>query len=550
MAIRNFASVSGSIRECEPIPQDKEALRQTLRNHLKEIFPHLNIMAQDYLVGVANFNTLAYDTNRQKFVIVEYIRGENGLASRVIEYDDELKKSVHQNAILELYMNRRGKGEALTNWPGAYVIAMSDHFSDRDKELAPKGKFSLPTELHTVTIHRAHIMEIESIDNVHTEKTSAPPSKTKARRTKRGRPAKNTMEFFLSKRDKKVREIGLALAADLEKMHLKPNFIESNQYAYFTLDSMKVCGIKVLRDKLRIIYAVTENADLDKSEFVYNIKRDQLGGYASDIKTNADMSRALHIVKDICGIKKAPKSPNANENYDLKHTFFIKGKQFQAKASIDALRQIIDYMAETDPQFIQRLPESKKSFISQKKFARHYKIKAAPGWYLDVNLSVAKIKKVAGLIRKASSPQIRDTMSGDIFGGRGETTESKEQKPNASNVEFKFRIEGLEFQADSAIGAVKKIITYLARVDLQFLKRIESLHHGKTRKYIARDKNALYPGRPDLQKFSFEIPTAPGWYLGTNYNVIILKKIAALSKEAAEPKIRDTMVGKNMFSYA
>lgn len=140
MPIRNYVSVSGSIKECEAIPQDREEIRQFLRDHLKDIFPQLNVITHDYQVGAADFDTLAYDTNREKFVIVEYMRSENGLASRVIEYDDELKKKKHQNATLKLYADRFVKNRVPIQWPGVYVVAISDHFSDRDKELAPKKK--------------------------------------------------------------------------------------------------------------------------------------------------------------------------------------------------------------------------------------------------------------------------------------------------------------------------------------------------------------------------------------------------------------------------
>ena len=117
------------------------------------------------------------------------------------------------------------------------------------------------------------------------------------------------------------------------------------------------------------------------------------------------------------------------------------------------------------------------------------------------------------------------------------------QKIITSDIKFEFRIDGQKFQEKSAIGAVKKIIEYLAGSDNQFLKRVEGMKHGRTRRYIAQNKSMLYPGKPDLYKYSVEISTAPGWYLGTNYNEVSLKKIAAVAKEAADTKIRDTMTG-------
>lgn len=457
MAIRNFASVSGSIKECEAIPQDKEALRQILRGRLKDIFPSLNLIAHDYRVGAADFNTLAYDSHREKFVIVEYMRSENGLASRVIEYDDELKKREHQNTALKLYANKFDKNKAPTQWPGAYVIAISDHFSDRDKELAPRRKFNLPTELHTVTIYRTCMMKIESIDNVHDEKTNTILPKPATKPARRGRPAKGTIRYVLSKCNKTLRDLGLALNDELTRMQLTRNIPSSNQYATFALDSRRVCAIRVLKNKIRLIYSTTKNTRIKESDFVYSTN-DWLGRYASDITSRADINKAVQIVKNICNNEKMSESPKVS-----------KADGFQMR---DAARS------------------------------------------------------------GATSTQSR----------KSKTKESN-QKPATSSAEFEFSINGQKFRENSAIGAVKKIVEHLASNDDQFLKRIEGMKHGKTRKYITRDKNMLYPGRPDLSHYSFKIPPAPGWYLGTNYSVSSLKKIAALVKEAADPKIRDTMTG-------
>ena len=460
MAIRTFASVSGGMQECEAIPQDKEVLRQTLRSQIKDIFPWLDLISHDYRVGVADFNTLAYDANREKFVIVEYMRSENGLASRVIEYDDELKKKKHQGTTLKLYADKFDTNKASARWPGAYVIAISDHFSDRDKELARKGKFSLPTELHIVSTHRTYMMEIESIDDVHEEKSDTILSKPETRPVRLGRPAKGTMRFFLSGRSKEVRSLGLALDAELTKMKLTPNIPNSNQYARFTLGSRRICVIKALKDRIRLIYSIPKDTSIKESDFVYSIKNSRQGRYASDIMTSADINRALQIVKDICNDKKILESPK---------------------------------------------------------------------------------------VSKTDGPQIHDTVHNGASKIPAQKQKSKtkkrNQKPTTTNPEFEFSINGRKFQENSAIGTVKKIVEYLAGHDDQFLERIEDMKHSKTRRYIARDKNMLYPKAPHLIRYSFEIPTAPGWYLGTNYSKLHLKKIAALVKEAADPKIRDTMTG-------
>ncbi len=56
----------------------------------------------------------------------------------------------------------------------------------------------------------------------------------------------------------------------------------------------------------------------------------------------------------------------------------------------------------------------------------------------------------------------------------------------------------------------------LANHDPSFPQRFaeDAANSGRTRKHIARTREALYPGRPDLSKHSDEF--APGWFIGTN----------------------------------
>ena len=274
---------------------------------------------------------------------------------------------------------------------------------------------------------------------------------------KRGRPRRGTPKFFFSKRDKKIKNRGLALIEKLEKMQLKYDIPKSHQYMNFKLNSKKVCVLRALKDRLKITYESKDPPMVD-SKFVYRTNDNK---YASDIKTDVDVNKVVSILKNICKTK------------------------------------ILE------PQ-------------------------------------------VSGVI-SVTEPSTRDISSNNASG----TSKSKEQKHGKkSNIKLEFHIEGMKFQPDSAIEAIRKIIAYLSRVDKHFLEKFEKMEHGKKRKYVSKDRNSLYPDRPDLYKHIYEIPTAKGWYLGTNYNTDTLLKIAALAKAATEPKIRNTMTGSIFDLYS
>ena len=81
-----------------------------------------------------------------------------------------------------------------------------------------------------------------------------------------------------------------------------------------------------------------------------------------------------------------------------------------------------------------------------------------------------------------------------------------------------------------------KIFQFLAEEDRSFLERFAARKHGKKRRYLAKDKRELYPGRPDLgEQHSVEV--TPGWWLGTNYSRRNIQDIINLAIEVAGPQI-------------
>lgn len=105
---------------------------------------------------------------------------------------------------------------------------------------------------------------------------------------------------------------------------------------------------------------------------------------------------------------------------------------------------------------------------------------------------------------------------------------------------FSFSFEGKSYQARSAREVMEKVFKLLASADPQFLDRFAARKHGRKRRYIARDKSELYPGRPDLaQDCSLEI--APGWWMGTNYSRSNIQQILDLALEVADPRYRSSL---------
>jgi predicted type IV restriction endonuclease len=121
------------------------------------------------------------------------------------------------------------------------------------------------------------------------------------------------------------------------------------------------------------------------------------------------------------------------------------------------------------------------------------------------------------------------------------STSKKSQTRKVENYTLIFKDQ--EFSAGSARGVMTTLFELLAKEDDTFLERFASRKHGRKRRYIAKDKYDLYPGRRDLaEKNSVEVVS--GWWLGTNYSRKNIQDIIDLAFEVIEPELRSRVKAK------
>ena len=69
--------------------------------------------------------------------------------------------------------------------------------------------------------------------------------------------------------------------------------------------------------------------------------------------------------------------------------------------------------------------------------------------------------------------------------------------------------------------------------DQTFINRFASLpRHGRTRRYVARERTDLYPGRPDLaEEYSHQLKS--GYWVGINISKKQVERIVTMACEVA-----------------
>ena len=144
------------------------------------------------------------------------------------------------------------------------------------------------------------------------------------------------------------------------------------------------------------------------------------------------------------------------------------------------------------------------------------------------------------LEKQLTSPQSSNSVTTPSI----QKSDSKIKLKNQSHVEqstqslksidkYSLTYKGKVYSAKSAREVMTTLFQVLAEEDKNFLERFASRKHGKKRRYLAKNKFDLYPGRPDLaENNSFEV--SPGWWLGTNYSRRNIQDIIDMALEVAD----------------
>lgn len=96
-----------------------------------------------------------------------------------------------------------------------------------------------------------------------------------------------------------------------------------------------------------------------------------------------------------------------------------------------------------------------------------------------------------------------------------------------------FVFNGQRYPARNARDVLVSVFETLSQRDATFFERFAALpKHGRTRRYLARSPDELYPGRPDLSH-EHSTQLSSGWWLGTNVSRAQIERIIKMACEVA-----------------
>lgn len=105
-----------------------------------------------------------------------------------------------------------------------------------------------------------------------------------------------------------------------------------------------------------------------------------------------------------------------------------------------------------------------------------------------------------------------------------------------------FTLEGRFFACRNGREVLVGVFEALAQRDPSFLERFAARpKHGRTRRYLARSPDELYPGRPDLAR-EHSAKLKSGWFVGTNVSRAQIERIVEMACEVAHIRLGRELV--------
>jgi hypothetical protein len=107
--------------------------------------------------------------------------------------------------------------------------------------------------------------------------------------------------------------------------------------------------------------------------------------------------------------------------------------------------------------------------------------------------------------------------------------EAVSPKTIAPSAAIGFVLDGQHHPARNACDVLVNVLETLTKRDTSFPERFASLpKHGRTRRYLARKPDDLYPGRPDLVR-DHSKQLSSGWWLSTNHSRVTIGGIIEMA---------------------
>lgn len=311
-----FRNDKGVLRRLNEGKFDKEKTLQTLvEQNLEKVFDGLSLLTTEFQLGDFRLDSVAYDSNKNCFVIIEYKNVKN---KQVLDQGATYYRLLmeQQSSFALLYNNIKNKQRKPEdfNWDEPYVVFISPEFTKYQVGASGMG---LPIELWRLFQYDDEVMVLQKIKDTLKKSVKLGSAIAKVQSQGYIRLDEYDEEDYLSGKygtsgsSEKTKELYIDIKHTLMTKFEDLNVRQKKVYVGFYLQSNNeyICTIDVGKSKIKLTYSVSSDKNiLHESEFirdVTNIGKFGVGHYQSEIKNRADFEKVLPYIQAVYDHKRS-----------------------------------------------------------------------------------------------------------------------------------------------------------------------------------------------------------------------------------------------------
>lgn len=287
-----------------------------MERNIGAVFPGMDLVASKKKVDDLVPDTVAFDTERNSFVILEYKNAEN---KGLVEQGDAYYKLMldNQKKFVDMYEDAKGKvlGKDDVNWDEARVILVSPSFNKYQLRAGPM--YYPRVEMRKISlcgmpIPGYRLVALELVNGVDAqpggEGKGAAGSKAGGElpgdaATKYTEEEYLAGKYYASGASEQTRQLYYALRDAILDAFPGVQKRQTAWYAGFYTRSgnSAVCTVLVLKSSIKLFYSTTRQDVVQTSQFVAYNENDRrgIGKYTSCIGSEADVAAAIPIVDQV-----------------------------------------------------------------------------------------------------------------------------------------------------------------------------------------------------------------------------------------------------------
>ena len=289
----------------------EKVIQNLVEKNLNSIFSGLEFIDTEFQIDDLRPDTIAFDTEKKSFVIIEYKNVENqSLIDQGASYY-QLLQDRKENFVL-LYNKKKNQTFDVSdiNWDETRVIFISPQYTKYQKRASSFQ--GLPIELYEIRKYHDDIVTLNRIWDSTMKSIDSEKPKTRITLSEYVEEDYLDGKYHGAYPTDDIKQLWHKLKETIEETFDDAEFRQKKFYGGYYLrdDGSSICTLEVRKNEIKLCYSTNKIDLLELSDFVIDMSNKGhwgIGKFMSLIKSMDDIAKSIPIISKVYQSKKEKK---------------------------------------------------------------------------------------------------------------------------------------------------------------------------------------------------------------------------------------------------